>query len=606
MKKKGLGYGFIGWLLSFLVVGAMGAQASDVPVKNLTARCWAGQVFLRWDEAEAPAGSSFNVYMYEHPIRTAHDLTNAVRLGHHVEAHSARDWWADPSSFDGKASPVAAVGFVIESAGERLDPQGGLFVHTVSKADEGERYYAVTTSDAQGIEDTRIVGGDNCLLQPIRQEFGVTEAVWIGHGAPPERGSGKAKNLVFWLHGRGGGGGKNTNFVVYGDARQGWREGLAYKFEVELTEEAVVIRPADRMWTNRPVVESPDNRDHVPAVNTWWFGCNSQIYKSTLLEHRVVVNYTEERLLWLVRWAQRYFGTNVNRCYLSGSSMGGSGAVSMALHHPNLFAAVYAQVPVVSYTRNKIGRGRGSVSRLECICGPLHEKVMTNQAVPVLDYMNGTLMVQQARVDLPPVFLMNGRKDGSIPWSNNPPFYQALNGTRQGFAVYWDGGSHGMWKNVPDDVAGWKELMLKFRLDVSYPGFSNCSTNKNPGNGDPQDGDIVGWMNRGLGWADVVDDPQRYGITVTCGYPGMSYPVTVDVTLRRVQRFKVRPGEKLIAKVGAEPDREVYVDEYGLITLPRVAILSAEGTRITLVFLIIAPFSSAKLLKIIKFPQYIL
>jgi hypothetical protein len=29
-----------------------------------------------------------------------------------------------------------------------------------------------------------------------------------------------------------------------------------------------------------------------------------------------------------------------------------------------------------------------------------------------------------------------------------------------------------------------------------------CSDNKDPGKGDPTDGDIIGWMNRGLDWKD--------------------------------------------------------------------------------------------------------
>ena len=51
--------------------------------------------------------------------------------------------------------------------------------------------------------------------------------------------------------------------------------------------------------------------------------------------------------------------------------------------------------------------------------------------------MNGTKFVAETNDDLPFVFLINGRQDGSIPWQNNPPFYRALSEARQGFAVYY-------------------------------------------------------------------------------------------------------------------------------------------------------------------------
>ena len=44
-------------------------------------------------------------------------------------------------------------------------------------------------------------------------------------------------------------------------------------------------------------------------------------------------NYSERRLLFEIDWVKRYLGTDPNRTYCSGSSMGGCGAMSFAFRH---------------------------------------------------------------------------------------------------------------------------------------------------------------------------------------------------------------------------------------------------------------------------------
>ncbi len=119
-------------------------------------------------------------------------------------------------------------------------------------------------------------------------------------------------------------------------------------------------------------------------------------------------------------------------------------------------------------------------------------------------------------------------------------------------------------------------------LSRSFPVFSNSSDNRNPGNGDRQDGDIIGWFNRGLDWKDLVDTPDEYALTVLADYPGIQLPITVDITPRRVQQFKVKSGDKLMVHIGAAPPVEVRVDETGLITIRGVQIADQNGTRVRL------------------------
>ncbi len=236
-------------------------------------------------------------------------------------------------------------------------------------------------------------------------------------------------------------------------------------------------------------------------------------------------------------------------------------------------------MPIVSYTN----LGRNSASRLapSCWTGPITPELKTNEGVPLLERMNGTKFVTESKDDLPFLFLMNGRQDGSIPWENNPPFYRALNACRQGFAAYWDNGTHpGCGKDAPADVQGWMDRFRRFRLDQSYPAFANTSTNRNPGTGSPDDGDIVGWMNRGMDWKEIEDTPDHYAITLLADYAGIQYPVRTEVTLRRVQRFKTKQAEKLRVGVGDATPISIMADSTGRITIPGVVIPSAAGVRV--------------------------
>ena len=123
-------------------------SAAETAVSDLKAEYRNGQVFLTWREADiaggqAAPGGSFTVYVSAAPAAiSTENLRAATKVGHHIEPHSARDWWQDPASFDSAAAPGKRVGFVIESGRPRgqspaqpLDPAGGLFVYTVPRTD---------------------------------------------------------------------------------------------------------------------------------------------------------------------------------------------------------------------------------------------------------------------------------------------------------------------------------------------------------------------------------------------------------------------------------------------------------------------------------------
>ncbi len=546
-------------LLFLLCLSA--AQGAGIAVSNLVATVRFGQVFLTWEEAPVPDGTTFQVYLHDRPI-TASNLARAKLVGHHIEAHSACDWWRDPASFDAQATPDRTHGFPI--AGKELDPRDGLFVHTIAPADPQPMYFAVV-SPSGAVSESAKAEGVPAFPEPIRI------------GDAPAAGSAAGGSLTLELHGRGGGTDANrkANFLLFGDGRQGWREGLARKFVVEGRDGNIVIKPLDRMWVNRPLLFSWDKRDHVKAINTWWYGCNDHIYDPQTVAGGVVVNYTEEHLLYLVRWAQRHFGTDPRRTYIRGTSMGGSGAISVGFHHPEVFASIFSNVPIPAYTRRAGKDGKYNLVRLDGLCGrPCDETVMCSEGIPVMERMDSERIAREYSGDLPFLVLCNGRTDGSMPWINNPFFYRALNQGRRGFVCYWNNGAHDMWRSVPADITDFYSQQPVVR-DESYPAFSNFSGNRNPGNGARDDGDIVGWMNRGLRWTEPEETENSWSVRIRAEGDFLSEPLTVDVTPRQLTRFRIAPNETLLAN-----GRPCRADADGLATLSGVRLNPGESVRV--------------------------
>ncbi len=418
-------------------------------------------------------------------------------------------------------NPPESVGFIIENGGVPLNPSGGLFVHTVTPGNSGRCYFAVTSTTEH--ENLTIIPGQNSLEKPVISEVAAVQPIYIGQGSPLNRIDITGKSVEFILHGRGGGytiGGDNpqeVNYLFFGNKKQGWREGLPFKFYAFIEDDILKIIPCDRQWTGgRPVLESPDPRDHCPAINTWYYGYNQNIFASNLNDPKIIPNYTEEQLLGILDWVQDELGADTNRTYLTGTSMGGSGCISLAIHHPEKFALVYARVPAVAYLPD------ANLNRLECFCGPLDASASNHLGEPFIDHLNAILQVNKVKTNLPHIIMLSGRLDQSIAWINNPPFYHAMNAARQGLTAFWSERGHADFDNNFSEK-NFAPPRKRFSLDESYLVITNCSDNGNPGNGAPLDGDERGWINRGFDWKDIVDSPEEYAVTIlayfcTCRY----------------------------------------------------------------------------------------
>ena len=114
-----------------------------------------------------------------------------------------------------------------------------------------------------------------------------------------------------------------------------------------------------------------------------------------------------------------------------------------------------------------------------------------------------------------------------------------------------------------------------------FPVFSNFTDNRNCGNGDPTNGDITGWINRGINWKLIQDTPKRYEIDLIASHPDIKYPVTASVTIRRRQSFRFAPGTELAFEYGTVKGK-VKISQEGLLTIPDVRFDSKAPVRLTI------------------------
>jgi hypothetical protein len=100
------------------------------------------------------------------------------------------------------------------------------------------------------------------------------------------------------------------------------------------------------------------------------------------------------------------------------------------------------------------------------------------------------------------------------------------------------------------------------------------------GNGDPKDGDLVGGINLGFVWKDVLDEESQWSVSISNELAKET--MTVDVTPRRCQKFKPRPGSVLHWESSSGSVGMATVDQWGLVTVAKLPIHSGKDTILTI------------------------
>ena len=161
-------------------------------------------------------------------------------------------------------------------------------------------------------------------------------------------------------------------------------------------------------------------------------------------------------------------------------------------------------------------------------------------------------------------------------WPPFPRFVRALIDTKRAFCM-----------QSPAIAQAMSAGLITFRRDRSVPAFGNCSLDDNIGEGELGSGRAFGQINGYLVWESdtIVDEPGLYGITVWL-WDGDRHgrgrapldACTVDLTPRKCQKFKPKPGQgfswtNLTLADGKDVrSGKVQADKHGLVTLEKLRI----------------------------------
>ncbi len=553
------------FIISCLACDRLSAQQPG----HLTAFHRSGQTFLTWNELEELAGEHYRVYRHTAPIDET-SLSEAVALAV-VEENSS--WHARENAR-----------FIIEDLGDPLPADRGLFVHTAQ--DTGTFYYAITLI-TNTVENQAEFGPDNSLTTGIAEQPDQPEPVLI-------RTEGNSR--VY------------TQFMDY----QNWNatfNGYAYNYAVNIADDVSPDTPApvflylhqrsnkysvqDEPRLDAPGIEisvdDPDNTWHYGFSATWDFTTGDNP------ESGPIVNFTELRHLRAIDEVIRNpdYLVDTNRIYVFGSSMGGSGALSMGLRYPNVFAAAFCWQPMTDYRAAAEG-GRSwdlypkwgsTTANLPVENRGVHaEHLAVHDGTGVYDWMNHVLQVESRPGDESAyIFFHHGKNDNTIAWpAQGEAFPEAMYRGRRGFHAMIDGSSHmGIGWLDPDHNAtpNWHFKLANFTRDSSFPAFSMAT-------GDapvpPPSDNSTNLYNQTLEWSsamndfagEIVDTPTHYAIALR----STSTTQTARVTLRRLIAFPSTPGDRVIWRNTGLADDEMIgfgilaVDPNGLISLPNVTI----------------------------------
>jgi len=595
-----------------------------------------GQTFLTWTEADPLEVDRYRVYRYDAPI----DATNLP------DAQPIATVWPGSGTFyaDRYYKPAVLAWepryftrYVITDGGPQLAAGKGLWVWTLALEDfrggsSGNGYYAVTSVDASGVENTLDFFADNTLgpiAESIDDPLPVLGAVLL---------EGRLEVYTQFIDQRTFNAtlsSPNSYNDWYGldETQPAIANALNYGFVYH------IFPPRDDCVTGgeieglHPVVVNlhgfggerfrPYNFDPAPTwcnafriypidiSNTWWYGhARAHDYRQDLVvpSTDTIENYTEARVLRMIHDLMRHpsHGAEVDadRVYVYGHSMGASGTLALALRYPNVFAAAHASQPMTNYTT--VGDGGGTDWRPDVIVKlgtpeldlPIETRapagwadaLVAYDSTPAWDWQDHQEQVVERRGDeIVPVGIDHGLQDVIIEYSTQgEPAYAPFDASARCWsglvqnALHVPSGIASMPGPFKKDFVGIPFNAFSARRAETVPGLSSASGAISPPQAPTSFNEAITWSASWNNWDGAPLDTAtewRLSLQTTDGMPA-----TIDLCPRRLQAFQVLPDvpyvwlNENIATADTVASGVVFADADGLVTLPDFAV-SPTGNR---------------------------
>jgi len=558
-------------------------QANTQPVANIKAAFHDGQVFLTWDNLPRKH-VVYTAYRSPNPIRSGSQLAFALNLGH-VGHNSGRNQ---------RVSNLQGTTYLkIDSALAPLDSSKGLIVGTSPAA--GSFYYAITPTLGD-LEDTTIVVGSNSLASPVIESVMMPKPVW--QGISVVNGRAFEKYVLFASRVTSSMFPQMTTAATFPYNFAVVKSGTVSPHPI-----TILLHPGGgdflAMWGGWRTTGDPN--EWVVTIDEWLPGDVGTTFSYGYHEHYdvfadthpiptsgILCNYTARKLEYIFSWALRNLPVDSTRTYMTGYSMGAMGTMLNSIALRQKIAAVF--VFGAEFNMSVFEDGL-----MDPLWGSRQSNLMTSEGLRREERLNVNYLLSANRLNsLPIMFTFSGKNDVNTGWAEKLVFYDSMNACRHGGFHFWSTADHyQVFDNYP-----WKtsfpnfSFFTRFRTNLSYPAFSNCSINKNPGNGTPSNGDATGSINGHLDWDEnIIDVTNKWAITLLLKDYNLNPDTSpdsalTDVTPRRLQAFSVPRGARVnweVRRNNILVQQSSFVYDGNLLTIPGVKVYK-DSSRVTVTY----------------------
>ncbi|MEO5675760.1 MAG: T9SS type A sorting domain-containing protein [Chitinophagales bacterium] len=554
-------------------------------VTNFSGTYRNGQVFFTWT-LDAGTGSVYKLYRSATQITSGSQLSSCEYLGLTDRNSSTNN--------NLSAADNLTRYWIIKDGTSPLTSGQGLFVTTCVA--NTSYYYALTVT--LETEDKKIVIGANSLAAPIAETVAppqpVLQETRIINGYPVDiygdfyssrdTLNGPLEMYAGWL---------GYDFAVFRNQDAPSPHALHVRFHAGGTNFLNKITNTTHDEVNLGVEDFFPDGD-----NSAWIGSHKNfnpyiISLNTPPATGTNYFYTHKRLIREIKWAEANCNVDTNRIYADGNSFGCNGVFLLLLLHPELFAAVDLTGGLFNFgfttdynPETTMNTGKKNRNDGDKLLGTVSTNLQVGYYTDhTYDLLNAGRMIHQHNEEkYPVIYSINGRKDDAMGWTEKPIWYDSVENNHLGGFYFFDNRDHTglnrFWSSNNYD-------MFRYYRNVSYPAFSYCNVNSNPGNGHSNNGDSVGSINGFLDWkttaADITDLPTQWAVTIFMKnlnqqFGGITYSpdsCIANISLRRVQQFLPLPGSVLnwsVTHKGQQVQSGSLTYSGGLITVPGVKI----------------------------------
>lgn len=541
--------------LSFTFILAIFSQAGAYKVTNLSAEYHNGQIFLTWTNPNA-TNLQYNVYRSTLPLTLSSQLTPSKFLGFVRDNSSKNVFWSQQSDEN--------VFYKITDNGQPLSASKGLYVVTCTGS--LAYYYVVTVTNLSNGNEDKVIGLGNSTLLPVLDIVAQPQPVFQDSITAID---GEVKKLyVQFVNNQetplypamSSIGSYGFNFFIV-------KRGTATKYPLFILFQASRPHDADKSlnlddsFTDCYIMGVYDwlpipQDDGSIGDNTYFCGYHEKFNfysNANPIPTSGIVKTYFQKLYWqAIRWLESKVPIDTTRLYLKGTSQTGFGALLTATLNPEKIAAVYAVVePTSTSAVTDLYKQMWGASSSKLKTDLLQWN--TTDTLAFADIKDQQKMISKNELrSLPPIYDIHGKNDVTVVWnSGKVAWLDSLERNHIGGAWYWDQRDHGgSGKNFIDEEL--QPNFYRFATNISYPAFSDCSINQNPGSGLPNNGDPYGAINGYLDWHDntISDNACNYTIHVFVKDlyvggvldPEQYSTCKTDITIRRMQNFQPANG----------------------------------------------------------------